>query len=300
MKKRYSLLRSLAAVILMAVSACVLTSCEKDNISPDIPGTVDQYHPLSGQGSVTFNSVGTSIFKQGHIYEYATEGGKVCHLVLYFTNNVYLNFMFNAFDGDSVTLTNRQFQLGNPASYEGYYCGFNTMFFTTANYPFTNDSEITIVRLGDGQYHIYGQGRVVMKQGAKTVEFDLEGGLYDQDHPTGSGTMSEGDECAPLSLALCVADEQNKCRYRFFDWQSGKSIVIYSHSELTSDMPVSAKAGDVSAGTHVRVAVSHEGAEELDYLDGGMLHVTRHGDVYALVLEDGPVWFRYEGIVMAL
>ena len=179
MNKNYSFLRIVAAVILMAVSSCVLTSCQKDNISPIVSDTEDPSQPIVCEAWVTFNDVATNYSQQGRISPYAIDGGVARQLLVNFGEKVFVSIVYNDFEGDSITMTQNTFELGNVNSFSGIYGGYDQTSTPIVQYPFTKNSEVTFVKLGNGQYRIYGSGQVATRQGFKNIEFHIEGGLYE-------------------------------------------------------------------------------------------------------------------------
>lgn len=320
MEKRYFLFRTFVAVILISMSVLALSSCEKepiipdtndtivpdtnDSVVPDINDTVvpDLYQRIYCEASATFEGF-TYTGNVAALMDYSpVVEDQPLKIVAYLSYGTALSVDFDYFETDSIMLHVLNSNPDNIPSVSGVFSEYDSLNMCHSQYSFY-DGTVTIVKLGNSQYRIYGQVEVAAFAGIRSVEFSIVGGIYDQDHPIGMGSITYGGYSATLAY-VSHTYSAHLHQYVVRGLSPDTYFIINSSSELTHDMPISDDIQDIYDGTHVGVILIHQSHSERfdDGLYRDTLHVARAGNNYTFSFDcnttHGHASANYEGIVL--
>lgn len=302
MKKNVKLFLMFTVTMVMALSATLLASCEKEPETPATPEQPDQpegFVPLHFEGTLicdgdTFYCQSAEFHDESYIFRDSS-----LTLDISLSEDRTLLVIFTEVEEDSITYPVRSqtyfFQDG------GCCVDYYTPMYGGYSISGLESGSLTLIKLGNSQYRIYGNGRTLDNN---RIKFSFEGGLYDRDHPIGQGSLSIGDLSLNLSYAKHI---QTKWFHRYIFSGFCNEHIFYittrdELNELTEDIPFTGDIRDVESGEYACVSISGFDPEVGTVFiepEGGMLHVTRNGNKISFTLEtnsdQGPIKASYEG-----
>ncbi|MCQ2282833.1 MAG: hypothetical protein MJZ99_09460 [Bacteroidales bacterium] len=301
MKKTSIMYKMFATMAFVAVAAMAMVGCKKDPdpITPIIPDEPEQPE------KVNYFVAGTDSLKIDAIQMSEMDAffgeGKMCITIFYLSNGT-------AFEGMSFTPTDDSttIQFVDMFTFlftsQGCYASMLNLMGDDDDADDMASGAITFVKTDADNWRISVEGTTAS---GKAVSAMYEGGVIDNNHPTGTGSFTVADKSFDLSLAM-LDGLNNGYTYSFVSSSVENGIDIFGNQRINGEMVVTDKDASQLASNEVNMSLYYldkNADETIDLtITNGSLSTTRQGSNYTISFSgttpSGAVSGSYTGSIV--